>query len=66
MNLKAAFDEGRDVPPTVAAGIATELASGRFDALTGRVVRPNDDFDKLEADVDRIVKQDLLTLRLKT
>ena len=66
MNLKAAFDQGRDVPPTVAAGIATELDSARFDALTGRVVRPNDDFDKLEVDVDRIVKQDLLTLRLKT
>ena len=66
MNLKGAFDAGRDVPPTVAAAIATELASGRLDALTGRVVRPNDDFDRLEADADRIVKRDLLTLRLKT
>ena len=66
IDLKGAFDAGRDGPPTVAADIATELASGRFDALTGRVVRQNDDFDRLEADADRIVKRDLLTLRLKT
>ena len=66
MDLKGAFDAGRDVPPTVAAAIATELASGRFDALTGRVVRPNDDFDRLDAHADQIVNRDLLTLRLKT
>ncbi len=66
VDLKGAFDAGRDVSPTVAADIATELASGRFDALTGRGVRPNDDFDCLEANVDQIVKRDLLTLRLKT
>ena len=65
MNLKAAFDQGKDIPPTVAAGIAAELASGRFDALAGRVFRPNDDFDKLEARIDEIVQKDLLTLRLK-
>ena len=66
MTLQEAFDAGRDVPSTIAADIATELASGRFDALTGRMIGPNNDFDKLEVDVDQIVKQDLLTLRLKT
>lgn len=66
MSLQEAFDEGRDIPPTIAAGIATELASGRLDALTGRMIGPNNDFDKLEADTDRIINQDLLTLRLKT
>ena len=65
MKLKEAFEAGRDVPPTVAAGIATELASGRVDALAGRVFQPNSDFDKLEARVDEIVEKDLFTLRLK-
>ena len=66
MNMKAAFDAGKDIPPTVAAGIATEIASGRVDALVGRVFRPNDDFDKLEARADEIIEKDFLTLRLKT
>lgn len=65
MNLKGAFEAGKDIPPTVAAGIATELASGRFDALVGRVFGPNDDFDKLEESIDEIVEKDLLMLRLK-
>ena len=30
------FAAGRDVPPTLAAGLAVELASGRFDDLAGR------------------------------
>ena len=38
----------------------------RFDALVGRVFRPNDDFDELEARIGEIVEKDLLTLRLKT
>ena len=38
----------------------------RFDALAGRVFRPNDDFDELEARIGEIVEKDLLTLRLKT
>ena len=33
VDLKTAFEGGRDIPPTVAAGIATELASGCFGAL---------------------------------
>ena len=65
MKLKEAFEAGRDIPPTVAAGIATELASGRMDALVGRVFQPSSDFDKLEARVDEIVEKDLFTLRVK-
>ena len=33
VNLKTDFEGGRDIPPTVAARIATELASGCFGAL---------------------------------
>ncbi len=61
MNMKAAFDAGKDIPPTVAAGIATEIASGRVDALVGRVFRPNDDFDKLEARAGEIIEKDFFT-----
>ena len=35
VNFKTAFEVGKDIPPTVAAGIATELASGCFGALAG-------------------------------
>jgi NAD(P)-dependent dehydrogenase (short-subunit alcohol dehydrogenase family) len=66
LDLKGMFDKGRDIPPTVAAGIATALASGSLDALTGRVVQPSDDLGQLESETDRIVAEDLMTLRVRT
>lgn len=65
LNLKGMFDQGKDIPPTVAAGIATALASGRLDALTGRVIQPADDLDRLATEADRIVEEDLMTLRVR-
>lgn len=58
--------EGRHVPPSRAAELATDLASGRFDALTGRVIHARDDLQQVEANIENILENDLKTLRLKT
>lgn len=63
------FEEGQNVPPTLAADLAVELASGRFDALTGRYLRVEDargkDLDQIEKQIPEILEKDLHTLRLR-
>lgn len=63
------FEEEKDVPPTEAANLAVEFASGRFDALTGRYIRVNDykgdDLDQVEAEIPEILEKDLRTLRMR-
>jgi NAD(P)-dependent dehydrogenase (short-subunit alcohol dehydrogenase family) len=63
------FEEKDDVPPTLAASLAVELASGRFDALTGRHLRVEDrlgkDLDQVEEQIPHILEKDLHTLRLR-
>jgi NAD(P)-dependent dehydrogenase (short-subunit alcohol dehydrogenase family) len=63
------FEQGQDVPPTLAADLAVQLASGRFDALTGRYLRVEDDqgidLNLIEARIEEIVAKDLHTLRLR-
>ena len=63
------FDEGKDVPPTMAGDLAVEFASGRFDALTGRYIRvkdyKGDDLDEIEAQIPEILEKDLRTLRFR-
>jgi NAD(P)-dependent dehydrogenase (short-subunit alcohol dehydrogenase family) len=46
------------IPPEKAAHLAVELASGRFDALTGRVFRATEDLDAVEADINSILDKD--------
>ena len=49
VNLKTAFEAGKDIPPTVLLrGIPTELASGVFWSVFRCVFWPNGSFDKLE------------------
>ena len=62
--IKEMFDTGRDVPPTRAAALAVELASGRMDRLHGRAFGVQDDLDAVLGEADRIIAQDLKTLRL--
>jgi len=64
LKLKAMFEAAKDIPPTVAAGIATELASGRFDAFTGRVFQPGNNLDEIERNSEAILSSDAMTLRL--
>jgi NAD(P)-dependent dehydrogenase (short-subunit alcohol dehydrogenase family) len=60
------FDTGQDVPPTRAAALAAEIASGRLDALHGRNFAVRDTPEALLADAERIVRDDLKTLRLRS
>ncbi len=60
-----AFAEGHDVPPTLAAELAAHLASGRFDALTGRAFNAGDDMATVAKQADRIIAEDLRTLRMR-
>ena len=63
--IQDAFEHGRDVPPTRAAALALELASGRYDRLTGRCFGIGDDLPKILAEQDEIIKRDLKTLRFR-
>jgi NAD(P)-dependent dehydrogenase (short-subunit alcohol dehydrogenase family) len=63
------FAEGKNSPPRLAANLAVEFASGRFDALTGRYIRvkdyKGDDLDEVEAHIPEILEKDLRTLRMR-
>ena len=56
--IETMFEEGRDVPPTRAAALAAELASGRFDRLAGRAFSIGDNLEE-------ILKKDQKTLRFR-
>jgi hypothetical protein len=59
------FDQGRDVPPEVAAHLVLFLASGRGDALSGRFLDACSDYVRLAEEAERVQKEDLLVLRLR-
>jgi NAD(P)-dependent dehydrogenase (short-subunit alcohol dehydrogenase family) len=69
MDTARRFQEGKDVPPEVPADLAVDMASGRFDALTGRYIRVKDykgeDPDEVEAHIPEILEKDLRTLRMR-
>ena len=53
-------------PPELAPQLVLELASGRFDALSGRYLHAeHDPPDELERRIDRILGEDLNALRLR-
>ncbi len=53
-------------PPELAPRLVLELASGRFDALSGRYLHAeHDPPDELEQRIDRILAEDLNALRLR-
>ena len=68
-NTAQRFDEGLNVPPTMAGDLAVEFALGRFDALTGRYIRvkdyKGDDLEQVEAQIPEILEKDLRTLRMR-
>lgn len=61
------FPEGAPwTPPELAPQLVRELASGRFDALSGRYIHAeHDPPDELEARIDAILADDLNALRLR-
>jgi NAD(P)-dependent dehydrogenase (short-subunit alcohol dehydrogenase family) len=49
--------ETKSIPAERAANLALELASGRFDALTGRVFYATEDPDAIEASMGRVLEE---------
>jgi NAD(P)-dependent dehydrogenase (short-subunit alcohol dehydrogenase family) len=58
------FDQGHDLPAERPAQLVRALASGRFDALSGCFVRPEDDLDRLLAAASKVQAEKLLTLQV--
>lgn len=58
------FDEGFDVTADKPAALVTALASGQYDALSGRFVTVADDLDRLLAAANQIDREDLYALRV--
>ncbi len=59
------FEEGADRPPTDAARLIRALVEGDYFELTGRQFGPDDDPATVAADTDRILREDLRTLRFR-
>ena len=63
--IKGLFEKGVSVPPTLAARLSVEIARGRFDRLAGRMLMAaRGDLDLDESAIDRIVADDLRSLRV--
>jgi hypothetical protein len=63
-HVKRRLERGENVPPARAADLVVELASGRFDQMSGRAFRVVDDIDAIEEQKPRIIEDDLYTLRM--
>ena len=64
-NMPRLFEEGVDVPPTLAARLSVEIGAGRFDRLAGRMLMAaRGDHELTDADIDEIVRQDFRSLRV--
>lgn len=59
------FDEGLDVPPERPASRVVELASGRYDALTGLYLTPFDDLDAMLQQIETIRAKRLYSPRVQ-
>ena len=59
-------DDAPWTPPELAPRLVRELASGRFDALSGRYIHAeHDPPDELEQRIERILAEDLNAIRLR-
>ncbi|MDR3376075.1 MAG: short-chain dehydrogenase, partial [Ancalomicrobiaceae bacterium] len=61
--IQQLFDDGVSVSPALAAELIADLAAGRFDPLSGRLLCGTDDRDGLERDMADLVAQDARALR---
>jgi len=62
--FRRVFDEGLDVPAEVPAALVTALASGRYDALSGRFLTIADDLELLLQSTTAIDREQLYALRV--
>ena len=58
-------DDAPWTPPEAAPRLVRELATGRFDALSGRYLHAEHDSDELERRIDAILSDDLNAIRLR-
>ena len=59
-------DDAPWTPPELAPRLVRELASGRFDRLSGRYIHAeHDPPDELERRIDRILAEDLNAIRIR-
>jgi uncharacterized protein YndB with AHSA1/START domain len=58
------FDEGLDVPAETPAALVAALASGRYDALSGRFLTIADDLEALRQSTDAVERHQLYALRI--
>jgi len=59
------FDEGLTAPATLPAEFVVKLASGRFDALSGRFLSVADDLELMLANRSEIEREQLYSLRVR-
>jgi NAD(P)-dependent dehydrogenase (short-subunit alcohol dehydrogenase family) len=59
-------DPSRATPVSLVANLCVFLGSGKADGLSGRYLRVEDDWEAIARQADRVVKDDLYTLRLRT
>jgi len=62
-NIQQLFDDGVNIPPSRAAALILDIATGRFDTLAGRLLRAIDDRELLEQEMKDIVAHDARALR---
>lgn len=60
---KEALDQGKDRPPEDAAKTAVELIKNARPEYNGRIFGTGNDFNKINENIQKIVVQDLLTMR---
>jgi len=58
------FEQGLDVPAGLSVQLILQLASGRYDDLSGRYLTVEDDLDQLIANSERIEQDSLYALRV--
>lgn len=63
--IQKILDDGRDVTPEVVSRLVLALASGRADALSGRLFSFDDDIDAIVAQAEEIRARELYLLRLR-
>lgn len=61
--IQTLFRDGVNIPPTRAAALIVDIATGRFDKLSGRLLRGVDDRSAVEQSMADIVENDLRALR---
>ncbi len=64
-DFQTIFDSGQDTDPQRVKDLALRLCSGQADELSGRLFDATRDFDEVIASADRVIREDLQTMRVR-